>query len=56
MVLGRSFLSKSCPPNKLKKLHQATVIFKRYMTEVYEDEKQSIADGTPGNGNLMTPW
>jgi hypothetical protein len=51
LVLGQSFLLKSWLPNKL---HQATVTFKRYMTEVYEDEKQLIANGSPGNGNLMT--
>lgn len=54
MVLGQNFLSKSWLPNKLKKLHQATVTFKRYMTEVYEEEKQLIGNGKPGNENLMT--
>ena len=54
MVLGQHFLSKSWLPAKLQRLHEAVVTFKRYMTEVYEDEKQSIAKGRPGEGNLMT--
>lgn len=54
MVLGPKFLSKNWLPSKLKKLHQATVTFKQYMTEVYEAEKQSMMNGKPGTGNLMT--
>ena len=54
MVLGPQFISKSWLPKKLNKLHQATVTFKQYMIEVYEEEKQSIAKGKPGAGNLTT--
>ncbi|MCJ1395719.1 hypothetical protein MMC18_008605 [Xylographa bjoerkii] len=54
MVLGSKFISKTWLPSKIRKLHQAIVTFKQYMIEVYEEEKQSIARGEPGSGNLMT--
>ena len=54
MVFGQKVLSKSWLPSKLKKLHQAMVTFKQYMTEVYKEEKQLIANGEPRGGNLMT--
>lgn len=54
MVLGQDFLSKSWLPKRLRKLYQATLTFKQYMTEVYEEEKKCIADRKPGDGNLMT--
>jgi len=54
MVLGEKFLSKPWLPSKLKKLHQAVGSFRRYMTEVYEEEKTSIAEGKPQANNLMT--
>lgn len=54
MVLGEKFLSKPWLPSKLKKLHQAVRSFRRYMTEVYEEEKTSIAEGKPQTNNLMT--
>ncbi len=54
MVLGEKFLSMPWLPSKLKKLHQAVGSFRRYMTEVYEEEKTSIAEGKPQANNLMT--
>ena len=54
MVLGQEFLSKKWLPIKLRKLHQATVTFKGYMTEVCEEEKASMAQGKQGAKNLMT--
>jgi cytochrome P450 len=54
MVLGTKFLSKEWLPSKLRKLYSATVTFKKYMTEVYESEKQAIADGKSTERNLMT--
>ena len=54
MVLGEKFLSKNWLPMKLKKLHTAVVSFRRYMTEVYEEEKASILQGKPQANNLMT--
>ena len=47
MVCGERFLSKSWLANKLKKLHTAVVSFRRYMTEVYEEENTSMAQGKP---------
>ena len=54
MVLGQEFLSRPWLPSKLKKMHKATMTFKRYMAEMYEEEKTSMAEGIPGGGNLMT--
>ena len=54
MVLGQRFLSKTWLPSKLRKLHQAIVSFKGYMTEVFEEEKASMAVGRKGGRNLMT--
>lgn len=54
MVLGQRFLAKTWLPEKLKRLHQATFTFKKYMAEVYEEEKRSIAMGQPSGRNLMT--
>ena len=54
MALVESFLSKNWLPNRLKELHHATFTFKKYMTDVYEEEKKSIANGNLGGGNLMT--
>lgn len=54
MVLGQDFLSKSWLPSNMRKLHQATITFKKYKTEVYEEQKRAVAKGEPGDENLMT--
>ena len=54
LVLGTDFISKKWLPRKIQKLHQAVLNFKQYMTEVYEAEKQAIADGKLTQKNLMT--
>ncbi|TVY16155.1 Cytochrome P450 4d8 [Lachnellula arida] len=54
MVLGTRLLSFEYLPVKLRTLYQATVTFKQYMTEVYENEKRAIAKGKPTGRNLMT--
>ncbi|MCJ1321008.1 hypothetical protein MMC15_006350 [Xylographa vitiligo] len=54
IVLGSEFISKTRLPRKICKLHLATVIFKQYMTEVYEEESSPIAKGEAGSGNLVT--
>ncbi|PQE02867.1 cytochrome P450 protein [Rutstroemia sp. NJR-2017a BBW] len=41
-------------PKSWKELHHATVTFKKYMTDVYEEEKQAVAEGKPRGNNLMT--
>lgn len=53
-VLGTDLISKKWLPRKIQKLHQAVLNFKQYMTEVYEAEKQAIADGKLTEKNLMT--
>ncbi|TVY89990.1 11-oxo-beta-amyrin 30-oxidase [Lachnellula willkommii] len=50
MVLGTRLLSFEYLPNALS----ATVTFKQYMTEVYENEKRAIAKGKSTGRNLMT--
>jgi len=54
VILGEKFLPKPWLPSKLKKLHQAVGSFRRYMTEVYEEEKTSIAQGKPPAESVMT--
>lgn len=54
MVLGTKFLSIKYLPAKLRRLYQATVTFKQYMTDVYETEKLAIAEGKATGRNLMT--
>jgi cytochrome P450 len=54
MVLGTKFLSKKWLPSKLRRLYSATVTFKQYMTEVYENEKRVISNGKSTERNLMT--
>jgi len=53
-VLGTDLISKKWLPRKIQKLHQAVLNFKQYMTEVYEAEKQAIANGKLTEKNLMT--
>ncbi|KAL8935734.1 MAG: hypothetical protein Q9216_005287 [Gyalolechia sp. 2 TL-2023] len=54
LVLGQNFIAKPWLPKKLKELHRATINFKAYMTDVYEEEKKSIGLGKLGANNLMT--
>ena len=54
MVVGQKNLSKSWLPNKWKRIFQATLTFKQYMTEIYEEEKKSMLQGKPESNNLMT--
>ena len=54
LVLGERFLSKPWLPSKLRDLHLAVVSFRRYMTEVYEEERTAIAQGKSQGNNLMT--
>lgn len=54
MVCGVSFLSKTCLPTKLKRFRTAVVSFRHNMTEVYEEEKASMAQRKPQANNLIT--
>lgn len=54
LVFGPKFLARLSRPKKLAQLGQATVTFKKYMTEILEEEKILMAQGRSGKGNLMT--
>lgn len=54
LVFGPKFLTRLSRPKKLAQLGQATVTFKKYMTEILEEEKILMAQGRSGKGNLMT--
>jgi cytochrome P450 len=54
VALGPNNLNQWWLPKSWKELHQATITFRKYMTTVYEEEKQSVADGKKGSNNLMT--
>lgn len=53
LALGPKFLARLSRPKSLARLGQATVTFKKYMTDVLEEEKGLMAQGKPGRGNLM---
>jgi cytochrome P450 len=52
-ALGRKFLAKSWLPQKLRRVHAACLSFQRHLTQVYEEEKQSLAEGGLQNRNFM---
>lgn len=54
VVLGPNNLSKWWLPKRLKKVYQATVVFRTYMTGLYEEEKQAMLHGETESNNLMT--
>ncbi|KAI0841159.1 cytochrome P450 [Hypoxylon sp. FL0890] len=52
--LGTKFLANPCLPRKLRTIHEACVSFQKYMTSLYEEEKQAFAKGEVRDNNLMT--
>ncbi len=54
VVLGPENLSKPWLPGSWRKIYQATVTFRNYMTSIYEEEKQAMLYGKPRSNNLMT--
>lgn len=52
-ALGRNFLAKPWLPRKLRQVHAACVSFQKHLTQVYEDEKRSLAEGGSKNRNFM---
>ncbi|OTB08909.1 hypothetical protein M426DRAFT_316209 [Hypoxylon sp. CI-4A] len=54
MALGTEFISKPWLPSKLRRVHEACVLFQGYMTGLYEDEKRAFAEGRSTDRNLMT--
>ncbi|KAI9644404.1 hypothetical protein NHQ30_007761 [Ciborinia camelliae] len=53
VALGPNNLDKWWLPKSWKPLHEATVTFKNYMTDAYEEGKQAAVDGNTGGNNLM---
>ncbi len=54
VVLGPKNLSKPWLPRRWKKIYQATVTFRNYMTRLYEEEKQAMLDSNNRSNNLVT--
>lgn len=52
-ALGRKFLANPWLPRKLRQVHAACVSFQKHLTQVYEDEKKSLAEGGPKDRNFM---
>lgn len=53
-ALGTKSLAKSWLPEKLRTIHKACVAFQKHMTEVYEEEKRSLAQGRAGDRKFMS--
>ncbi|KAI0533327.1 cytochrome P450 [Xylaria digitata] len=54
MALGTKFLAKPWLPHKLRKVHEACVVFQKHMTTVYEEEKRAFAEGRASDRNLLS--
>lgn len=52
-ALGPKNLGRPWVPKKFQKIHKACVTFQKYMTELYEEEKSSLAQGRTGDRNFM---
>jgi cytochrome P450 len=52
VILGPKFLANGFLPQSLARLGQACVDFKYYMTEMVNEEKESIAQGNDGGANI----
>lgn len=53
MALGTKFLANPLLPQRLRRLHEACVAFKSYMTTLYEEEKRAVDEGRSTDKNLM---
>ncbi|PQE23105.1 cytochrome P450 protein [Rutstroemia sp. NJR-2017a WRK4] len=53
-VIGLDNLDKWWLPNSWKELRQATITFKSHMRNLYEQEKQAMAQGKNRGNNLMS--
>lgn len=53
-ALGTKFIANPWLPRKLRQLHGACNSFQKYMTQVYEEEKQAFLRGESGDRNFMT--
>lgn len=52
-AVGRKTLAHSWLPRKLQRLNEACIAFQRNMPEVYEEEKQSVAEGKHTDRNFV---
>ncbi|VUC38057.1 unnamed protein product [Clonostachys rosea] len=53
MALGTKTIAKPWMPKSIQKIHKAWVTFRKYMTDLYEEEKKAFSEGHTGGGNLM---
>lgn len=53
LVVGPKLLSHRLMPKRLSRIGQATVDFKAYMKDMYEEEKRAVADGKQAPANIM---
>jgi cytochrome P450 len=53
LIFGPNFLARLSRPKRLARLGQATVTFKKYMTDLLEEEMDLMAQGKSERGNLM---
>ncbi len=53
LAFGPKFLARLSRPKRLARLGQATVTFKKYVTDLLKEEKDLMAQGKSERGNLM---
>lgn len=54
LVVGPKLLTHRSIPKKWRRIGQATIDFKAYMTDMLNDEKRQMGLQKPGGGNLVT--
>lgn len=54
LALGNKFLANPWLPRRLRLVHEAWVYFHDYMTNMYEEEKRTLAEGKTSDHNLLT--
>ncbi|KAI0023521.1 cytochrome P450 [Xylariomycetidae sp. FL0641] len=53
-ALGTKRLANPWLPKKFRRLHEACLTFQKHMTEVYEEEKRTLAQGASSDRNFMS--
>ena len=54
LALGTKFLANPWLPRKFRAVHEAWVSFHAYMTNMYENEKRTFAEGKTSGSSLST--
>ncbi|KAL6719196.1 hypothetical protein ACLMJK_003433 [Lecanora helva] len=54
LVVGPRLLTSRYLPKHLQSIGQATLDFKAYMKDMYDEEKQALADSRQASANIMT--